>query len=162
MSAPLSSTTADSQHNRLKLVLKLWRVVKNVFAFSWLPKPAERILRSMLGIKWYFLDERVKGAWGVLSAELAAALPVGAEGLFLLDNLNGSGDRDDTPTEQRQGNEGGGRNIEIEMKRGLWGVLAKSWKGREADVGWEDAVRFLGIPFGYVRGCSWLFDVEMT
>jgi hypothetical protein len=116
----------------------------------------------MLGIKWYLLDERVKGAWGILSAELAAAASVGAGGLFLLDVLNGSGDGDDTPTEQRKGAEGGAEGIDVELKRELWSVLAKMWTGREVDVGWEDAVRFIGIPFGYVRRCSsWLYEVAM-
>jgi hypothetical protein len=121
--------------------------MKNVFASSWLPCPAEHILRRVLfwtGTKWVLGDERVRGAWGVLCADLVGAADVG--GAFLLDVLEGGGGGDETPTERRKRSEEVG--VDDEVKRELWGVLANTWKGRQGDVSWEDAVRFLGIPFG--------------
>ena len=81
----------------------------------------------------------VQRAWRGLCAELVGAVVGGGRGAGLLDVLGG---------ENGVGVGGDGR-LDIVVMRELWGMLGSAWYGSE-DVHWEQAVRFLGVPFGLV------------
>jgi hypothetical protein len=103
--------------------------MKNVFATSWLPAPAEYILRAILKQDFDLSDANVKGAWCKLCSDLVAA---GLPGILALLSV-----QDD-------------REPEIEVKRQLWTVLAKRLLSPEDRSTWQDIVSFLDIAFGWV------------
>lgn len=113
----------------LSLVNKLWAVLKNVFAASWLPPPAEVILAGVLKRNYNLEDERVKSAWSRLCADL---ISVGLPALLHIVSVRTA------------------HNEELEVTRQLWSVLAKSWKESDNGTHWEELVSFLIIPLGYV------------
>lgn len=145
---PLISTIKPpmslSQYTRLIFILKLWRVMNNVFSPPWISGPTAHILKAVLRVKWLWEDELVRNAWRSLIIELAAAT-----GMLLLEILEG-GERklidhhaESIEIETESGTE---YKLDIDLKRQLWGMVAATWKFSS----WEDAVRFLYIPLGCV------------
>lgn len=127
MALDTSNLQVEDQIRRLSLIRKLWSVSKNVFSTPWLSSPAEAILIAILKRDFCISDATVRGAWSKLCAELAST---GVPGLLEIVCVQ---------SEHRR---------EIEIKRQLWSVLAKTWEESEDRFTWQDAVSFLGVPFG--------------
>ncbi|KAG6844468.1 hypothetical protein H0H87_006692 [Tephrocybe sp. NHM501043] len=106
---------------RLIAVKRLWAVMKNVFATSWLP--AERILASVLRINFSLQIEEVKEAWSELCADL---ISVGVPTLLHVISTGSEGQ---------------------EVSRHLWCVLARTWQVADEKAHWESFISFLVIPF---------------
>ena len=118
---------ADAQFRQLSFVQKLWTVMKNVFATSWLPAPAETILIAVLKRNFLLSRETVKAAWSQLCADL---MSTGIPGLLDIISIQ---------------NEHQGQLI---VQRKLWGLCAKTWQGSEDSLTWKEVTSFLNIPLG--------------
>ncbi|KAH9841456.1 uncharacterized protein C8Q71DRAFT_700943 [Rhodofomes roseus] len=119
--------------NQLRFVLMLWKVARNVFNASWLASAAEPILRAVLQRTYDLTKKEIADAW----AELSGALV-----------LSGSHDllhRLAVHDEARQ---------EMELKRHLWSVLAKSWCFSEAKPDWKVTVSLVTLPIGVFALCE--------
>ncbi|KAG6916033.1 hypothetical protein DXG01_008756 [Tephrocybe rancida] len=112
-------TSAQVRH--LAAVKRLWGVMRNVFAASWLP--AEKILACVLKVKFSLGDGEVKAAWSELCVDL---ISVGVPTLLHVISTGSEGE---------------------EITRHLWTVLAKTWQAPEETVHWEELISFLVIPF---------------
>ncbi|KAG6853948.1 hypothetical protein C0991_012272 [Blastosporella zonata] len=106
---------------RLVSVKRLWGVMKNVFAVTWLP--AEMVLASVLKVNFSLNDMEVKGAWSELCADL---ILVGVPTLLHVISTGSEGK---------------------DVTRHLWTVLAKTWQVPDGKAHWEELVSFLVIPF---------------
>lgn len=144
-SSPPAVLAVGAQQNSLRIVLQLWRVMKNVYVSSWLSTPAKHILGEVFKLKWDTEDVNVKNAWDALTKDLST---VGE--LLLLDILDDNEDGkdiEDAGTRIGQPKAPGRTRLEVQLKRQLWDVLAKPCKSHK-QLRWEDVVRFLAVPFG--------------
>ncbi|KAG5351604.1 hypothetical protein C0989_005611 [Termitomyces sp. Mn162] len=108
------------QVQRLIAVKRLWSVMKNVFATSWLP--AERILASVLEINFFLEEEHVKAAWSNLCSDL---ISVGIPTLLHVLSTGSEGPK---------------------VTRQLWTILARMWQVSDEAAHWEELVSLLVIP----------------
>lgn len=115
--------------------------MKHVFTQRWLPSPAERILASLLKRRFDLADERVKGCWSRLCAEL---ISVGTPTLLHVLHTKTL-----SPSQEER--------AEMEVTRRLWAVLAETMGGLgRGDDGvlegdWTNLVQLLVMPFGLVE-----------
>jgi hypothetical protein len=111
--------------DRLALVLRLWTVMKNVFASAWLSLPAESILSKLLSIEF---EGNVKGMWTALCIDLVAyGVP------SVLDTILANND---------------GERRSDEMRRMLWRIVVENWDTYEK-LGLETALGLLLAPVRY-------------
>lgn len=115
---------AEVQVRHLKLIRKLWVVMKNVFASSWLPSPAEMILVSLLKCTFTLESDSVTDIWSKLCADL---ISVGIPSLVAVLNRDGASQADK------------------HLTRRLWLVLGKHIT--DDLVVWQEFVPLLAIPF---------------
>ncbi|KAL6303902.1 hypothetical protein BKA93DRAFT_786211 [Sparassis latifolia] len=120
-----SSQLCDRQCARLTLVRQLWRVMKNVFATSWLIPTATSILTSVLKQEYKIDREDVKVAWSELCAALISASEPDLLGRLVIGNES-----------QRT----------TELIRHLWNVSVSKWTTIDPKPSWQDTVSFLVVP----------------
>ncbi|KAH9949846.1 hypothetical protein B0H21DRAFT_687894 [Amylocystis lapponica] len=123
---PGSSHVGDTQRSVLTLTLQLWKIMKNVFAASWLTPTAGSILMVVFKREYVLEREDVKIAWSELCAALIRSNAPG-----LLSTLDVSDDH--------QG--------EQEIRRHVWRTLADRWS-KFYKPSWQDTVSLLVFPFG--------------
>ncbi|KAH9936203.1 uncharacterized protein B0H18DRAFT_1113630 [Fomitopsis serialis] len=122
-----------SRVNQLRFVLMMWKIARNVFNASWLAAAAEPILRAVLQRTYDLANREISDAW----AELSSALVLSGASDLLLRLAVGD--------EAQQ---------EMELKRHLWSVLAKSWAYSEVKPDWKVTVSLVTLPIGGFDLCD--------
>ncbi|KZT11922.1 uncharacterized protein LAESUDRAFT_746712 [Laetiporus sulphureus 93-53] len=122
-------TSSKSQCVALTLVSQLWKVVKSVFAASWLAGMAESLLFAVVSQQFDLEDDDTKACWGELSAALICTSST--ELLYKL------------VISQKKQTEG-------DLKRYLWFRIATAWVSCDMKPSWHDQVYTLSFPL-----CSW-------
>lgn len=125
-----SVDSPEMQIGYLSFIRKLWSVMKNVFAESFLSSPGESILASLLKRSFNLVDDHVKDLWSQLCGDL---ISVGVPTL-----LRAVHRRDSESQEEH------------EVTHQLWTVLAKNGLLENEVQSWETLVDFLAMPIGYV------------
>ncbi|CAA7269069.1 unnamed protein product [Cyclocybe aegerita] len=121
----------DAQARYLAFINKLWSVLKNVFAPSWLSSPAEIILASLLKKQFTLSDDQVRTSWSQLCADL---ISVGMPSLLHVLHVR---------SESQEG---------AEVTRQLWTILARDRLAADGDD-WLELLYLLPMPFG-----TWIMD----
>ncbi|OCH86877.1 hypothetical protein OBBRIDRAFT_837831 [Obba rivulosa] len=132
----LNATKLPSSHTQLSVLVlgkQLWKVMRNVFAPSWLTVAAESILTAVLKRKFDLQDAAVREVW----SKLCAALVIASEPELLAKLTSDSEERG-----------------EADVRYHLWTVVAESWKSSEPSPSWQDTVKLLGVPLVSTRVVS--------
>ena len=135
-SAFTSSPVKRSQANPvvwLKLVLKLWGVVKNVLANTCLSNIAERVLDAVLAKEYSISeDNKLRDAWSALCSDLVTSNFAYAVTLILRPPPSSNGNDESKLTIVRRNT---GREI--------WQIAAVSWQSSASGVSWETGLQLL-------------------
>ncbi|KAH9480199.1 hypothetical protein JR316_0006797 [Psilocybe cubensis] len=117
-----------TQIDYLSFIRKLWSVMKNVFAKSFLSSAGESILVSLLKRSFDLMDSRVKSPWRQVCGDL---ISIGVPTFLRGFNLRESESQE-----------------EAEVMHQLWTVLAQNGLLEREVQNWETLVDFLVMPLG--------------